>query len=113
MLHTRTPLKRTQMRRTPAKRASAAERRHMDRVAEMGCLVCGADAEVHHVHSDGYQRLTKTNRRVAPLCPWHHRQGPDAVHSLGHGGFTITHGIDLLAWADREWENSNGATEVF
>ncbi len=76
----------------------------MVRVAAMPCLVCGTAAEVHHVHSDGYQRLTRSHKRVVPLCPQCHRSGPLAVHNLGHAGFNVTHDIDLLAVADKLWE---------
>lgn len=82
---------------------SAEEKRHLGRVAGMGCLVCGAPAEAHHVHSDGAQRITRSPRRVTPLCSIHHRTGPDAVHVLSHSGFTERHGIDLLAVADQLW----------
>lgn len=42
--------------------------------------------------------------QVVPLCPRHHQiqHGPrESVEALGHGGFTETYGIDLLAWATR------------
>lgn len=83
---------------------TSEERRHMGRIAAMGCIVCGAPAEVHHVHSDGMKRLSRSHRRVAPLCSLHHRIGEDAVHKLGHEGFTERHGVDLLAEADRLWQ---------
>lgn len=81
----------------------------MGKVAEYGCLVCGRDAEVHHVTSDGYKRITRSHARVVPLCPEHHRTGRDSVEALSHGGFTEVHGIDLLAWADDAWDRSCAA----
>jgi hypothetical protein len=115
----RTPLKRK--RDTPRRKApertqhqrikrragsapTAAEKRHMDRIAAMPCLVCGAPANIHHVISDGFQRITRTHRRVTPLCRWCHQDGPQAVHAIGHAAFNNLHGFDLLEWADREWE---------
>lgn len=83
---------------------TAAEKRHMQRVAEMPCLVCGAQATVHHVTSDGYKRITRSNWLVVPLCPIHHQiqWGPrESVEALGHRGFTERYGIDLLAVARR------------
>lgn len=79
----------------------------MERVAAMGCLVCGSPATIHHVSSDGYQRITRSNTLIAPLCPRHHQiqHGPrESVEALGHGGFTDTYGIDLLAWAKQAWD---------
>lgn len=90
----------------PRKATTAVERRHLDRIAASGCLVCGCEATIHHVTSDGYQRLTRTHERVVPLCPRHHmiQWGPkESVEALGHAGFTVTYGIDLLAVAKRLW----------
>lgn len=101
MLARAAPMKRTR-RRAP----SAAERRHLERVAAMGCLVCDMPSTVHHVTSDGAQRLTRSHERIVPLCPKHHmiQFGPrESVEALGHAGFTATYGIDLLAVADRLW----------
>lgn len=87
---------------------TAAERRHLDRVASLGCLVCDSPATVHHVTSDGYKRLTRTHERIVPLCPRHHmiQFGPhESVEALGHAGFTETYGIDLLERARQLWES--------
>lgn len=99
------------MKRTRRKMPSAEECRHFDRVAAMGCLVCGMAATIHHVTSDGYKRLSRTHKRIVPLCPRHHmiQFGPrDSVEALGHGGFTATYGVDLLATADRLWSERDG-----
>lgn len=92
------------------KRKTPAERAHHDRVAQMGCLVCGArPVEVHHVvgYADKPGRLPKDHRRVVPLCFAHHsvQGGREAVHTLGHRGFYERHGIDLLAEAERLWND--------
>lgn len=94
--------------RSSAQSKTADERRHMDRIAKMPCLVCGAAAQVHHVVSDGYKRITKSHKRVTPLCSNHHSTGPAAVHRIGHARFTEIFGIDLLATADQLWEASCG-----
>jgi hypothetical protein len=101
------PLQRSQMRPYRRKAPTAAERRHLDRVAQMGCLVCGQPSTVHHVTSDGYQRLTRSHERIVPLCPRHHmiQFGPyESVEALGHAGFRETYDIDLLAVAKGLWE---------
>lgn len=56
---------------------TAAERTHLDRVARLGCLICGARAEVHHIRTgQGLRRAS--HFETIPLCPTHHRTG-------GHG----------------------------
>lgn len=91
------------------KAPTAPEMRHLQRVAEMGCLVCRSPSTVHHVTSDGMKRLTRTHTRVVPLCPRHHmiQWGPrESVEALGHAGFEATYGIDLLAAATVLWAQS-------
>ena len=62
------------------KAATAKEKAHMGRVAELGCIICGMPAEVHHLPRQGGQ---KDNMRCIPLCPLHHRHGNAsvAIHS--------------------------------
>lgn len=98
----------------PGAAPTAAERRHMDRVAGLPCLVgaaCAGRVTLHHVSSDGFQRIARSHQRIVPLCERHHQiqHGPrESVEALGHAGFTATYGIDLLAEADRLWRDSNG-----
>lgn len=102
-------LARSPMKPYRRKPSTAAERRHLSRVAEMGCVVCDRPATIHHVSSDGYKRLTRTHARVVGLCPEHHmiQWGPKvSVEALGHAGFEAAYGIDLLATADRLWAES-------
>lgn len=115
MLARRTPLRSNKpMRRSRSKAATAAERRHMGRVAAMGCLVCGAASTVHHVTAGVYGgRLRRSDTRVVPLCPIHHQKvfdplasNPVSVEGLGHGGFYRKHGIDLLVVAHDLWARS-------
>lgn len=55
-----------------------AESLHMDRVAQLGCVICRrlrghyVAAELHHVAEGSGLR---SNYAVAPLCPEHHRGG--------------------------------------
>lgn len=72
-------------RRDPKTRA---ERKHMEAVAGLPCLVCGAwPVEVHH------EGTPRSNLRVLPLCPRHHRReyGPGAYH-YSKGAFYAAHG---------------------
>lgn len=78
-------------------------RRYHDWVASLGCLVCGADAEVHHVsgYADRPGRIARSHWLVTPLCPAHHRCGVSngSVEALGHQGFYEQYGYDLYAEA--------------
>lgn len=64
---------------------TAAERRHLSRVAALGCLVCrdmeGADtpAEIHHVREGQGMSQRASNYLAIPLCPQHHRTGGAGV----------------------------------
>ena len=78
-------------------------------------MVCGRSATVHHVtgHADRAGRFARSHRRVAPLCCEHHQTvrdpkaaDPVSVEGLGHRGFYLKFGVDLLAAADRLWAES-------
>lgn len=96
-------------RRNPIKRRSksksAAMKRYHDKIAALPCLVCGSPATVHHVTATIHGgRVSRRDDRVAPLCPVHHQiqHGPrESVEALGHRGFYLTYGIDLMAEAER------------
>ena len=62
-----------------------AEKRYMDRVAELGCVVCrllghgATPAQLHHVREGQGMAQRAQNWLVVPLCPDHH-QGKTGVH---------------------------------
>lgn len=77
-------------------------------VASLPCLVCGAQATNHHVsgYADRMGRATRSHKRIVPLCPRHHQiqHGPrESVEALSHQGFYRVYGIDLMAEAERLW----------
>lgn len=67
-----------------SKSKTKAEKQHMSRVAELGCIVCanlgnqGTPAELHHIRAGMGRGMRASNFDVLPLCPHHHRDG-------GHG----------------------------
>lgn len=86
----------------------AVIRFHMNRVAELGCLVSRAPATLHHVTStiNGGRTITRSDKLIVPLAPRFHliQHGPrESVEALGHRGFYLTHGFDLFAEAVRLW----------
>lgn len=58
-----------------------AERRHMDAVARLGCIVCRnlgygpTPAEIHHPRKLAGLSQRASHFDVIPLCPAHHRTG--------------------------------------
>lgn len=107
-------LRKTPLKASKGKGPTAMERRHFDRVAQQGCLVCGGEATIHHVtgYADRMGRFPRSHQCVVPLCPTHHQavfdhaSMPQSVERLGHRGFYQEHGIDLLAEATRLWAES-------
>jgi hypothetical protein len=100
-------LRRTALRAKSHYKPVDVQRFH-DWAAQCGCLVCGAEATLHHV--TGYAtkpgRFSRDHWLVVPLCPPHHQKvfdpsasDPISVEGLGHQGFYEKYGIDLLATA--------------
>lgn len=59
---------------------TAAEKRHMARVARLTCAVCGVDGvHVHHIREGQGMGQRASNWLVVPLCPDCH-QGPRGIH---------------------------------
>jgi len=81
-----------------------AEKKHMQKVAELGCAVCrrlgyaGTPAELHHPRRGTGMGQRASHFDVIPLCPEHHR-GNTGIHGLGTKGFEKHYGFseeDLL-----------------
>lgn len=66
----------------------SAEKRHMGRVAELGCILCRllglgqTPAQVHHIGD----RSVRSSWLTVPLCFEHH-QGATGFHGLGEREF--------------------------
>jgi hypothetical protein len=91
------------------------EKAYRDYVGRQPCLVCGGASTLHHVtgYADRMGRLARREDRIAPLCPMHHQKvhdpsarNPVSVEGLNHRGFFDKHGIDLMAEAERLWNES-------
>lgn len=84
---------------------TAEDKRHMDRVAQLGCIVCRRQGifsplvELHHPRRGAGMGQRAAHQDVLPLCYEHHR-GDTGVHGLGTKGFEKHYGFneaDLLA----------------
>ncbi len=54
-------------------RPTAAQKRHFEKLAELGCIICSGPAEIHHCFTGMGSK--KNHDNVIPLCPMHHRTG--------------------------------------
>ena len=71
------------------KAATKAEKAHMGRVAELGCIICRRPAEIHHLPG----RPLRNHWRCIPLCPDHHRNSNVCVHA-GRRSFEARFGTE-------------------
>lgn len=84
---------------------TAEDKRHMDAVAQIGCVVCRRVlkiftplVELHHPRRGTGMGQRAAHQDVLPLCFEHHR-GNSGIHGLGSKGFEKRYGFteaDLL-----------------
>lgn len=62
---------------------TSAEKKHLGKVAALGCLVCGATAEIHHPRFAAGMSQRAPHWFAVPLCQIHHRLGEfgQAIHN--------------------------------
>jgi len=76
-----------------SKNATAAQRRRMGKIAELGCVICKGPASIHHVgaHMGG----GRNHDKVIPLCGSHHQTGGEGV-ALHHNrkAWEAVHGTE-------------------
>lgn len=84
---------------------NAREKRHLSKVAELGCALCnrqgvpGSPAEIHHPRESQGMSQRADNWLAFGLCPEHHR-GKTGIHGLGKSAFEARYRcteLDLLA----------------
>lgn len=88
-------------------KATRAEKAHMARVAEKGCLVCQRPASIHHDKIRG----KRDHMNVVPLCRFHHQDQKHGWHGFGSNkAFENRYGIDIRQEAaDFRLETEMGA----
>lgn len=80
---------------------TAAAKRHLSRVAALGCILCasrgtrGTPAEIHHLREGQGAAQRGSDFTAVPLCPEHHR-GASGLHGLGTRGFAARYKLDEL-----------------
>ena len=77
-----------------SKHKTKAEQQWLNRVAELGCIICKRPAEIHHI-GNGTMSKRASNFEVIPLCCEHHRTGGRgvAVHR-GRRSWEAKHGTE-------------------
>lgn len=106
------PKQREPMKRSRKASKSAVEKRHLDRVAQMPCILCKrhGPSTVHHVRHKITRSGTfaRVDRRVVPLCPscHQHDHGKESVERVHEAGIHERWGVDLWAEAERLWAES-------
>ena len=93
--------------------SSKAERAHMGRVAEQGCVICKrlgygtTPAQVHHIRDGAGLSQRTSGWHAIPLCEAHHT-GQNGVHGLGTRAFERTYGTTELDLSAETLENIYG-----
>lgn len=60
---------------------TVAEKRHMGKVAQLACCLCGSEpVELHHVMEGRTPGRRSANWLVIPLCPDCHRGSRNGIH---------------------------------
>jgi hypothetical protein len=86
-----------------------AEKSHMGRVAEIGCILCKqislgeTQAELHHPRTGTGAGRRASHFDVIPLCPEHHR-GNSGLHGMGRKAFEKYYGITELQLLEKVTE---------
>ena len=76
-------------------------KRHLDRMAKLGCILCRrldlgeTPAEIHHLREGVGAAQRQSDWIAVPLCPEHHR-GASGLHGLGTKGFYARYKMDEL-----------------
>ena len=72
------------------------------------CIVCGKPAEEHHVFfGTSNRKISDKYGLVVPLCPEHHRNGPDSPHK------NKPLRMALECWGQSVYEAKIGTREEF
>lgn len=57
-------------------------KQYLSDVADLGCIICEATAELHHPRSEQGMSQRASDWLVIPLCPIHHRLGYELIPGI-------------------------------
>lgn len=71
--------------------------KHLQRVRELGCIICQSPANAHHIRAGNGLSQKASDYETIPLCHFHH-QGKEGIHTVGTRVWQMRFGteIDLL-----------------
>ena len=78
-----------------------AERAHLNKLAEMGCIICrrlgfpGTPAQIHHPRKGQGMAQRAPHEMGIPLC-WEHHLGKTGIHGMGTKAFERHYGVTEL-----------------
>lgn len=90
--------------RSLVKKGPVRSAKHLDRVRQERCLVCGVyGVQAHHLRI-GLRTMgvRKDDTRAVPLCPTHH----DELHRSKEEWFWAANGIDPVLWCENFMRNT-------
>ncbi len=73
---------------------------HLDRVRDLGCCICGHEAQAHHVRGGSIADIgihagmgqKNSDWLTIPLCLYHHTGGA-GIHTVGVRGWEAAYGL--------------------
>lgn len=71
-----------------------AEREHIAKVVDLGCIICSGPACAHHIRTGQGMGQKASHYEVIPLCHYHH-QGEEGIHTLGTRSWQFKYGTEL------------------
>ncbi len=74
-----------------AKPATKVQRERWERLRALGCIICGAQAQIHHCGTGMGGR--KNHDLVIPLCVNHH-VGKQGIHTIGRKTWRDIYGTE-------------------
>ena len=91
--------------------ATAAVRKYWDKVAALGCVICGGPAEIAHAHGGSVRdkmqepkakgkKLPRLDWLVLPVCHWHHRDTSPCGLDRDVEQWESVYGTQVM-WIDR------------
>jgi hypothetical protein len=76
------------------KKASVAERKHLQDVASLGCVICKSPCQVHHLRTGMGMGQRNSHYMTIGLCHYHH-MGAEGIHHLGKRAWEAKYGTEL------------------
>lgn len=77
-----------------SKHKTGDEKKYLQKVADLGCIICGSPANIHHIRTGQGLGQRSSHYATLPLCHAHH-QGKEGIHTLGTKVWQAKFGSEL------------------